>query len=211
MNINDLGEYLMAERFRKIQKTNRFLSLLLTEITIIMLATGYAMTFIGVDIPVFRIIHFLFDILFAPTFIAHLLINTFILRFRWKPVIISIWAGKADNITKLRVIQRLSSFGLLVAGGIQVISGLDWFKLGLSSLVPYPIHREMDLLLFIFLIIHISTAVYFYQLRRKVKQINQLSFVDHERREAIVVFGGAIIALFVACLLYTSPSPRDRS
>jgi DMSO/TMAO reductase YedYZ molybdopterin-dependent catalytic subunit len=197
---------MMVERFQDIIKFNRVLSWLLTEITAVMLASGYAMTFIGVDIPILRVIHFLFDFLFTLAFTAHMIINTFILRFRWKPIISSVISGKAQLTTKLRLLQRLSSFGLLIAGVLQVISGLDWFKLGLSRLLPYPLHREIDLALLFFLIIHLTLAAYFALLRRRVREKEgQVKSIDIERREAIALMGGALLAFFAAIILDKSP------
>jgi DMSO/TMAO reductase YedYZ molybdopterin-dependent catalytic subunit len=196
--------FLMAERFQKILQLNKVLSLLLTEITLVMLGTGYAMTFIGVNIPALRIIHFLFDILFAPTFIAHTIINTFIIKFPWRPILVSLWLGKADTTIKLRVVQRLSSFGIFLSGSLQIVSGLDWFKLGLSRLLPYPLHREIDLAIFLFLIIHLSIAYHFH-LRRIRAQEEQPRSVNLERRNAIRIMGGAVMAFFLALFLDSAP------
>ena len=191
----------MAERVLRILKINRLLSLLLTEITLVMLGTGYAMTFIGVNIPILRVIHFIFVIVFVPAFASHTVISIYIIRYRWKPSISSILEGKGDTITKLRLLQRLSSIGLLIVGTLQVLTGLDWFKLGLSSLLPYPVHRRTDFFLFIFLIAHLSTAAYFQLLRKRAQKEATQRTIDLERRNAIKIAGGAIIAFFAALIL----------
>ena len=193
--------HVMAERVLKTLKINRWLSLLLTEITLVMLGTGYAMTFIGVNIPVLRVIHFTFVILFVPTFATHTIISTFILRYRWRPSINSILDGRGDTVSKLRLLQRLSSIGLLIAGTLQVLTGLDWFKLGLASLLPYPVHRVTDLFLFMFLIVHLSVAAYFQLLRQRAQKEATPETIDLERRNAIKIAGGAIIAFFAALYL----------
>jgi DMSO/TMAO reductase YedYZ molybdopterin-dependent catalytic subunit len=194
----------MAASFQMIIKINRLVSLLLTEITLVMLITGYSMTFFGVNIPVLQVIHFLFDILFTPTFLTHTVINTFIIKFKWSPILRAVWFRKAGNKIKLRLIQRLSSLGLLVTGTLQIVTGLDWFKLGLSSLLPYPLHRVNDLAIFSFLIIHIAIAIYFYQLRNAINEKEQTP-INVERRNSIIIMGGAVLAFITSLFLQAAP------
>jgi DMSO/TMAO reductase YedYZ molybdopterin-dependent catalytic subunit len=196
---------MMGKRFKDIIKLNRTLSWLLTAITVVMLTTGYSMTFIGVDIPILRIIHYIVDAIFTFTFTTHTIINTFIFRFKWKPIISSLLLGKANITTKLRLLQRISSLGLLITGVLQVVSGLDWFKLGLSRLLPYLLHRKIDLVLFVFLIIHLSLAVYFNLLKQRVQKKEERKNINRERREAITVMGGAILAFVAALFLDKAP------
>jgi hypothetical protein len=197
----------MQKRIIAFIKFNKTLSWLLAGITFMMIVSGYAMTFLGVDNPLLRIFHFIFDFLFIMTFTSHMIITTFILKFKWKPTIRSILSRKADKITKLRLIQRLTSLGLLITGVLQIVTGLDWFKLGLSSLLPYPLHRELDLLLLIFLIAHISLAVYFVGLRTRVKkEISRNESINRDRREALAIMGGALIAFITA--LYLDKPPK---
>jgi DMSO/TMAO reductase YedYZ molybdopterin-dependent catalytic subunit len=164
------------------------------------------MTFIGVNIQSFRIVHFVFDVLFTLTFLVHTFISTFIIRFRWLSVLKNILSGSASRTSKLRVIQWISSRGLFITGALQVVTGLDWFKLGLSSLLPYPLHREIDLFLLIFLIVHVAVGVHFKLLQRRVGQELPVEVkMSHERREAIAVLGGAVLALFSALYLRNPP------
>ena len=187
-------------------KLNRALSWNLVTLTLIMVGSGYAMTFIGVNIRSFRIVHFVFDVLFTITFLVHTFITTFILRHRWLSILKKILSGSASGTSKLRVIQWISSRGLLITGGLQVITGLDWFKLGLSSLLPYPLHREIDLFLLVFLTAHIAVGVHFrLRQRRAGKKIPLETKMSTERREAIAVMGGAVLALFSAFYLRNPP------
>jgi DMSO/TMAO reductase YedYZ molybdopterin-dependent catalytic subunit len=187
-------------------KERKKISWILVVFTSIMVISGYAMTFFGVDIPLLRNIHFIFDVLFTLTFILHIIISTFIIKFRWKSILNTILKRKAENITKLRVIQRISGWALFVSGGLQVIAGLDWFKLGLSSLLPYPLHRIIDLYLMIFLIAHVAIGIYFALLRRhKIEQLSPVAAIHKERREVIAIIGGSIIALFSALYLNNPP------
>ena len=164
------------------------------------------MTFIGVNIPSFRVVHFVFDVLFSLTFLVHAFISTNIIRFKWRSILKTILTGSASGTSKLRVIQRVSSWGIFVTAGLQVATGLDWFKLGLSSLLPYPLHRENDLFLLIFLTAHVAVGVHFKLLQRRVGQKLPVEVkVSHERREAIAVIGGAVLALFSAFYLRNPP------
>jgi DMSO/TMAO reductase YedYZ molybdopterin-dependent catalytic subunit/succinate dehydrogenase/fumarate reductase cytochrome b subunit len=190
----------------KLIKERKKISWILVVFTSIMVISGYAMTFFGVDIPLLRNIHFIFDVLFTITFIIHIIISSFIIKFRWKSILNSILKRKAENVTKLRFIQRISGWALFVSGGLQVIAGLDWLKLGLSSLLPYPFHRVIDLYLMIFLIAHVAIGIYFALLRRhQIEQLSPVKAIHKERREVIAIIGGSIIALFSALYLNNPP------
>jgi hypothetical protein len=192
----------MENRTIALIKYNKSISWFLAGVTLAMVISGYSMTFFGVDIPFLRVLHYILDFTFTLSFITHMIITTFFLRFRWKPTITSILSGKADKIIKLRLLQRITSFGLLITGFIQVVTGLDWFKLGLSSLLPYPIHRENDLFLLFFLIIHMALAVHFAFLRNRAnQQICQKKLINLERREAITIIGGSILAFLTTLYL----------
>ena len=196
---------MMAKSIQNFIQYKRLLSWSLTVITGVMLASGYYMAFFGADIPLLRGIHFFFDFLFALTFTAHLITNTFILRFKWIPISKSGTIGKLDTIALLRLLQRVSSLGLLFTGALQIITGLDWFKRGLSRLLPYPLHREIDLILVVFLITHITIAIYFTLIRRRLlEKETQVKSVNLERREIIALLGGAVFA-FIAALFLNKP------
>jgi hypothetical protein len=187
-------------------KFNKMLSWVLLEITIIMVASGYAMTFIGVNIPSFRAVHFLFDLLFASAFTFHIIITTFVIRFKWRSILGSLFSINANSIILLRVFQRVSGILLLITGGLQFITGLDWFKLGLGSLLPYPIHRNNDFYLLLFLIMHVVIGVYFALVRRRARlQISDNEKIIQERRDALAMIGGSVIALISAFFLGNPP------
>lgn len=106
----------------------------------------------------------------------------------------------------LRVIQRLSGLLLLVFGGLQIISGLDWFKLGLNALLPYLVHRENDLYVMIFLSVHVSTGLRFWMIRRKSQvKVSEQEKISLERRESLITLSGAILGI-VGALLLNNPT-----
>lgn len=196
----------MGHLILKLIKDRNKVSWILFFFTSIMIVSGYSMTFFGVDIPLLRNIHFIFDVLFTLTFVSHIIISSFIIRFRWKNTLNSLLNGKAEGITKLRVVQRIVGWAIFATGGLQILTGLDWFKLGLSSLLPYPLHRVIDLYLMIFLIIHVSLGIHFALLRKHaIEQLSPEKPLHKERREAITIIGGAIIALFSALYLNNPP------
>jgi hypothetical protein len=190
----------------KLIKFNKLLSWILLDVTIVMVSSGYAMTFIGVNIPSFRAVHIIFDVLFASAFLSHLIITTFVLRFNWRTTIGSLASGTIANVTLLRVIQRFSGFIVLIFGGFQILTGLDWFKFGLSSLLPYPIHRINDFYLLLSLIVHTTIGVHFAIVRRRAKlRLSENEKISQDRREALALIGGSVIALLSSILLGTPP------
>jgi DMSO/TMAO reductase YedYZ molybdopterin-dependent catalytic subunit len=202
----------MGQLALRLIKDRKKISWILVVFTSVMVISGYSMTFFGVDIPLLRNIHFIFVVLFTFIFVLHIIISTVIIRFRWKSILSSLFKRKVENITKLRVIQRISGWALFVSGGLQVLAGLDWFKLGLSSLLPYPLHRVIDLYLIIFLIIHVSLGIHFALLRKHaIEQLSPEEAFHKERREAIAIIGGSIIALFSALYLNNPPKIGSES
>jgi hypothetical protein len=190
----------------KLIKFNKLLSWILLDVTIVMVSSGYAMTFIGVNIPSFRAVHLIFDVLFATAFLSHLIITTFVIRFNWRTTIGSLASGTIANVTLLRVIQRFSGFIVLIVGGFQILTGLDWFKLGLSRLLPYPIHRINDFYLLLSLIVHTTIGIHFAIVRRRAKlRLSENEKISQDRREALALIGGSVIALISSILLGNPP------
>lgn len=190
----------------KLIKFNKLLSWILLEVTIVMVSSGYAMTFIGVNIPAFRAVHIIFDLLFAAAFLFHMIITTVVIRFKWRATLGSLLSGTTEPVTLLRVVQRFSGLMLLTAGGLQILTGLDWFKLGLSRILPYPLHRINDFYLLLSLIVHVSIGIHFALVRRRLGlQLSENEKISQERREALALIGGSAIALISSILLGNPP------
>lgn len=173
--------------------------------TIGLVVTGYTLTFLDSDNALLRTYHFISVISFTPSFILHTYISTVVRGVNWVESIKALFRHNSPYLT-LRVIQRLSGLFLLVFGGLQIISGLDWFKLGLNALLPYLVHRENDLYVMIFLSVHVSTGLRFWMIRRRSQvKVSEQEKISLERRESLITLGGAILGI-VGALLLNNPT-----
>lgn len=173
--------------------------------TIGLVVTGYTLTFLDSDNALLRTYHFISVISFTPSFILHVYISTVVRGVNWVESIKALFRHNSPYLT-LRVIQRLSGLFLLVFGGLQIISGLDWFKLGLNALLPYLVHRENDLYVMIFLSVHVSTGLRFWMIRRRSQvKVSEQEKISLERRESLITLGGAILGI-VGALLLNNPT-----
>ena len=176
------------------------------ELAVVMIASGYAMTFIGVDVLVFRLVHLVFDIFFTSVFLAHTFVSIIIIRVNWGKVISSLIKQPEKPAISLKLLQRVSGFTVLVMGALQVLSGLDRFHLGLGSVLPFTIHRVFDLYLLLSLILHGAVSARLaYLSRRAGQELEKTEKISVERRDSIKVLVGAVIAIASALFLNNPP------
>jgi DMSO/TMAO reductase YedYZ molybdopterin-dependent catalytic subunit len=184
---------------------NKDVSWFLFATTIGLVVTGYTMTFLISDNALLRAFHFVFIIVFTLSFILHIYISTFVLGFDWWGRIRALFRPHSPYLT-LRVIQMLSGLLLVVFGGLQIVSGLDWFKLGLGALLPYLVHRENDFYVVIVLSVHMATGLRFWMIRRRGKtRLPEQEKISLERRESIIAMGGAFLGILGA-LIFNNPT-----
>jgi len=113
----------MKSRTPRLITVNKGVSWFLFATTLVLVVTGYTMTFLDSDNALLRTYHFTMVIAYTVSFIIHAYISTFVLGFNWVERIRAIFRPHSHYLT-LRVIQRLSGLLLLVFGGLQIISGL---------------------------------------------------------------------------------------
>ncbi len=195
----------MKPRVPRFITFNKDVSWFLFATTIGLVVTGYTMTFLVSDNALLRTYHFIFIIVFTLSFILHVYISTFVLGFDWVGRIRAMFRPHSLYLT-LRVIQMLSGLLLLVFSGLQIVSGLDWFKLGLGALLPYLVHRENDLYVVVVLSVHMATGLRFWMIRRRGKaKLLEQEKISSERRESIIALGGAVLGILGA-LLFNNPT-----
>jgi hypothetical protein len=171
----------------------------------LVIGTGYTMTFIVSDSGLLSMYHFMFIALFTLSLLLHVYITTFVIRFDWIGRIKGLFKPHSKYLN-LRVIQMFSGLLLLVFSGLQLVSGLDWFKLGLGALLPYLVHRENDLWVVITLSVHMSVGIRFWMIRRRGRSRQpETEKIDLERRESIIAMGGAVLGILGA-LIFNNPS-----
>lgn len=195
----------MKPRIPRLISVNKDVSWFLFAITLALVATGYTMTFLVSDNALLRTYHFTLIAIFTLGFILHVYITTFVLRFDWFGRFWALFRPHSPYL-KLRVIQMVSGLLMLVFVGLQIVSGLDWFKLGLGALLPYLVHRDNDFYLVIVLSIHMAAGLRFWMVRNRGKtRLPEQEKISVERRESIIAMGGAVLGILGA-LVFNNPT-----
>ena len=147
-------------------KFNREMSWLLTLFAAVMVLTGYGSTRRIISPFVANSIHLVIGWFFIGLFAFHALVVLIYVPFNWNKVMRRMSELKASSTLWLRIIQRLSGWGVLVLGLLVVLAGLDLYNLGLVSFAQ---HIRLDVYFVSLLIIHISIGAKFALMRRRIK------------------------------------------
>ena len=195
----------MNPRAPRLIAVNKDFSWFLFAITLALVATGYTMTFLISDNALLRTYHFILIAVFTLGLILHVYITTFVLRYDWIGRFWALFRPHSPYMT-LRVIQMTSGLLVLVFVGVQLVSGLDWFKLGLGALLPYIVHRNNDLYVVIVLSVHMGAGLRFWMVRRRGRtRLPEPEKISVERRENIIAMGSAVLGILGA-LIFNNPT-----
>lgn len=195
----------MKPRDQRLIAANKDVSWFLFASTLGVVVTGYTMTFIVSDNALLRTFHFILIFSFTLSFALHVYISTFVLGYDWMGRFRAMFRPHSTYMT-LRVIQMISGLLLIVFSGLQLVSGLDWFRLGLGALLPYLVHRENDLYLVVVLSIHMGAGIRFWMIRGRGKvRLHEEEKVSLERRESIIAMATATLGILGA-LIFNNPT-----
>ncbi len=195
----------MKQRAQRLIGANKDVSWFLFASTLGVVVTGYTMTFIVSDNALLRTFHFILIFAFIVSFTLHVYISTFVLNYDWIGRFRAMFRPHSKYMT-LRVIQMTSGLLLIVFSGLQLVSGLDWFRLGLGALLPYLVHRENDLYLVVVLSIHMGAGIRFWMTRGRGKvRLPEEEKVNLERRESIIAMATASLGILGA-LIFNNPT-----
>ncbi|MHA2397396.1 MAG: hypothetical protein ACXADU_00725 [Promethearchaeota archaeon] len=106
------------------------------------------------------------------TSIFHVILSLKYLKLKVKRMIERIKSEKAVDIHLLRLIQRITSWGILIFSTLVIISGLkyyQWFAVIFGDFFLFSWHLNYDLLLAIFVILHVVVGSKFYLTRKKIR------------------------------------------
>jgi len=191
-------------------RLNRRISWLLVLVSSVMLLTGYGSTILDLGGPLISWGHRVLGGVFGLLFVVHMFISVVLLRFRWRSALESLRAGRAGPLTRLRLVQRVSGWALILSASLVLLSGLDWFKVGTGWLVPFASHVRFDVFLSTSIVVHSSVGLYFALMRRRagVRERGEAA-VSLARRQAITVIAGAFLSLVAAVYLDRIPRVAD--
>lgn len=177
------------------------ISWLLLILSCIVFLSGYAQTAFNIQESVMNTTHVVLGGIFAIFFLLHTTISVFLIRFEWRKTIQRIFSGGAGNLLRLRFLQRLSGWLIVAFAGLTLLSGLEWFKIGLGRFVPFSVHIWNDLFLWLAITIHGSIGLSFWLMRRAKPGHETGARFSASRRQAITVIASTFFSVLAIMYL----------
>ena len=116
---------------------------------------------------------------------------------KWKRIRAALRRNKNSSTIFLRIFQKITKWGIIVMASLISLTGLSyypWFDAIFGSVFAFSIHIDFDVILSIFMIVHVAIGAKFYFVRRKIKNMG-VSF-------SLV---GLMISLSIAVLIIDIP------
>jgi hypothetical protein len=148
-------------------RVNRILGWFFTVITIIMLTLGYTMTRLDVDKGIYQPLHIYLGYVYGLVLLTHFILSLHTIGYPWK----RLWRSPSmlyGEWTATSVLQRVSSWILLLASTLMVTTGLGWNELIFYRLVPFTLHIQIDQIITVSLVIHVITGLKSAAARNKI-------------------------------------------
>jgi hypothetical protein len=154
------------------------------------------------DVYLASFIHRMSEIMFLSMLIFHLAITLKFYGLNWRRAVKGLRNENGNRIHGLRIIQRLSSWLIVIFAIMVIIPGLngyEWFALATNEAVPFSLHRVFDVALASVIIIHVGIGIKFFTIRRRFrKKISNLF---------ITTLIGSLLLVAVILQVDTSTSP----
>jgi len=177
-------------------------------VSLIVFLSGYLLTIFNVELAIATPVHQVLGGIFAILFMTHLFISVVVIRFDWRSAF-SLLFKDSDWVFKLRFVQRFSGWLVAVSGGLVLLSGIDWFKVGTGRFISFIGHVRYDLFLSFAIIIHSTISLYFAS-KRSMRRVQVRSpEVNYGRREAIRLLGGMVLSIIAVTYLDRIPRVSD--
>jgi DMSO/TMAO reductase YedYZ molybdopterin-dependent catalytic subunit len=171
--------------------------------------SGYGLTIFEIEYPLVQWSHWALSGIFALLFVIHTCTSVILIRYRWREHVRRLVTGVINSQDALRMAHRVSGWVIAVLGGLMLLSGLDWFKIGTGRFLQFTAHVRYDVILSSAIITHTAIGSHFALRRRRAMRGNEaVAVFSLARRQTIALIGGAIIAL--VAMLYLDRIPRVR-
>ncbi|MCG3221474.1 MAG: cytochrome b/b6 domain-containing protein, partial [Candidatus Heimdallarchaeota archaeon] len=171
-------------------RIHRIVSWTLVVAFLTTIITGYAQTQNWFrDQYLLSKLHRIFEWIFLPLLIYHTVYVMFFVKIKLEKLVTKIKQRRGTTINSLRLVQKLSSWLILVFAVLIILSGLNgyvWFANTFGEIIPFTWHTTLDALLTISIFIHIAVGLKFFLMRRRVRK----KIIDY----TIVLVSVALIA-----------------
>jgi succinate dehydrogenase/fumarate reductase cytochrome b subunit len=156
-------------------KLHRLISWLLAIFALFTIGTGYALSrgWLPQAYYIVSLVHRIFEIFFVGLFIIHVALTFKHYGINWSKALHGIREGKAKEINFFRVVQRISSWFIIVFAFLVILAGLnglEFFATGNQGVIPFAWHRFFDLFLIIAIVVHVAIGIRFTMMRRRIRK-----------------------------------------
>lgn len=155
-------------------RLHRIISWMLVAFFFTTVFTGYSMTQNWFnDKYLLSQLHRISEWFFVGLLLYHLIYTMFFTKIRSKKLITKLREKRGVEINSLRLIQKIASWGIMITVLLIILSGLNgyvWYANTFGEIIPFSWHRVLDLVLNIFIIIHIAIGLKFLTIRKKLRK-----------------------------------------
>ncbi len=139
----------------RLVRLNRKVAWLLFLAAALVIFTGYGQSIRGFNREVMRGIHLIAEWFFIAFITYHVIVGTFLARYKYGSSLRRILRRKAGVPAILRFILRASSWPLLVVSAVVILAGLSYY--GILTL-SFNRHVEVDAVFFILFVLHTTAG-----------------------------------------------------
>jgi len=153
-------------------KIHRATSWLITLFTLITILLGYAAT--RRWFPDYEFLLFLHGVtgwILPGLLLVHLIFSIMYLKLTIRRIIAGFKNERTSGTSALRMIQRITKWGIIILGILLSLAGLSyypWFVAIFGDFFDFTLHVDFDIILSLFMIIHVGIGARFFLTRRKI-------------------------------------------
>lgn len=153
---------------------HRYISWWLVLISLLTIVMGYALARGWIpDQPLLSYAHRVFEIIFIGLLAIHVALTVRHFRLNLGKTMQHLRHRSVKSVHLLRLVQRVSSWLIVVFAILMIIPGLngyEFFAQSLEDVVPFDLHRVFDVFLVSFVIVHAAVGTRFALMRRRVRK-----------------------------------------
>jgi len=155
-------------------KIHRATSWLITLFALITILLGYAaMRHWFPEYEFFLLLHGITGWILPVLLLVHLIFSIMYLKLNIRRIIAGFKNKRTSGTNFLRLLQRITKWGIIILGTLIGLSGLSyypWFFAIFGNFFDFSLHIDYDIILSIFMIVHVGIGARFYLTRKKIKQ-----------------------------------------
>ena len=154
-------------------KIHRATSWLITLFTLITILLGYAaMRRWFPDYEFLLFLHGVTGWILPGILLVHFIFSIMYLKLNLRRIIAGFKNERTSGTSSLRLIQRITKWGIIILGIFISLAGLSyypWFVAIFGNFFDFTLHVDFDIILSLFMIVHVGIGARFFLTRRKIK------------------------------------------